>query len=133
MTLDWRQLKAVVLESDDWGLCAWVPDEAAYQALAQTPAFRMPAAGAYTRSTLERADDVARLAAVLTEFRGADGHAPVWQANTVMATPDYARLRPPFACDTVPLVAYPEFPSRWQRPGLWAEVQRARDAGVWWP
>ncbi len=134
MTLNWRQLKAVVLESDDWGLCAWVPDDLAYQALAASPAFRNPAARAYSRSTLESADDVARLAAVLLEFRGRDGHPPVWQANTVMATPDFARLQPPrFECATLPVVHYPDFPSRWQRPGLWDEVQRARDAGVWWP
>ena len=94
MTLDWRHLKAVVLESDDWGLCAWVPDEQAYEALAGTPAFRNPAARAYGRSTLESAEDVARLAAVLLEFRGRDGRPPVWQANTVMATPDFARLEP---------------------------------------
>lgn len=134
MTLDWRHLKAVVLESDDWGLCAWVPDDLAYQALAASPAFRNPAARAYSRSTLESADDVARLAATLLEFRGRDGRPPVWQANTVMATPDFARLRPPrFECEALPLVHYPNFPSRWQRPGLWDEVERAREAGVWWP
>jgi len=134
VTLDWRNLKAVVLESDDWGLCAWVPDEAAYQALAETPAWGEPAARAYTRSTLEHAEDVGRLAAVLLEFRGRDGRPPVWQANTVMATPDFDRLSPPrFECATLPIVHYPEFPSRWQRPGLWDEVERARDAGVWWP
>lgn len=137
MTLDWRHLKAVVLESDDWGLCAWVPDEAAFQALAATPAFREPAARAYTRSTLERAEDVARLTSVLLEFRGRDGRAPVWQANTVMATPDYARLTAPFEGPgdpgSLPIVHYPEFPSRWQRPGLMDEIERAREAGVWWP
>lgn len=133
MTLDWRHLKAVVLESDDWGLCAWVPDEAAHEALAASRAFRDPAARAYTRSTLETAEDVARLSAVLLELRGRDGRAPVWQANTVMATPDYARLTAPFTCATLPLVHYPEFPSRWQRPGLTAEIERAREAGVWWP
>ena len=134
MTLDWRHLKAVVLESDDWGLCAWVPDEQAHEALAETPAFRNPAARAYGRSTLESAQDVTRLAAVLLEFRGRDGQPPVWQANTVMATPDFARLEPPrFECVTLPLVHYPDVPSRWRRPGMWEEVQRARDAGVWWP
>ena len=86
MNLDWRRLKAVVLESDDWGLCAWVPDERAFRSLADTPAWRGPAARAYGRSTLEGADDVALLSAVLLEFRGGDGLPPVWQANTVMAT-----------------------------------------------
>jgi hypothetical protein len=134
VNLDWRRLKAVVLESDDWGLCAWVPDEQAFRVLTDAPAWRGPAGRVYGRSTLERADDVARLVETLLEFRGGDGLPPVWQANTVMAAPDFARLRPPlFECDALPLVHYPEFPSRWQRPGLGAAVRHASDAGVWWP
>ena len=134
MNLDWRRLKAVVLESDDWGLCAWVPDEQAYRVLADTPAWRGATGRVYGRSTLEHAADVARLAATLLEFRGGDGRPPVWQANTVMATPDFERLRPPlFEGEALPLVHYPEFPSRWQRPGLGAAVREATEAGVWWP
>jgi hypothetical protein len=134
VNLDWRRLKAVVLESDDWGLCAWVPDEQAFRVLADAPAWRTPAGRIYGRSTLEHADDVARLVETLLEFRGGDGFPPVWQANQVMATPDFARLRPPlFECDTLPLVHYPEFPSRWQRPGLREAIRDAADAGVWWP
>jgi hypothetical protein len=134
VNLDWRRLKAVVLESDDWGLCAWVPDEQAYRVLADAPAWRTPAGRVYGRSTLERADDVAKLVETLLEFRGGDGRPPVWQANTVMAAPDFPRLRPPlFECDALPLVHYPEFPPRWQRPGLGAAVREASDAGVWWP
>ena len=91
----WRRLKAVVLESDDWGLCAWSPDEHAHRVLTDTPEFRSPAGRIYGRSTLESAQDVHRLAGVLGELRGADGFPPVWQANTVMASPDYAGLRPP--------------------------------------
>jgi hypothetical protein len=134
VNLDWRRLKAVVLESDDWGLCAWAPDEQAFRVLADTPAWRTPPGRIYGRSTLESANDVARLAATLLEFRGADGLPPVWQANTVMASPDYIRLRPPlFECETLPLVFFPDFPTRWQRPGLWNEVRRAIEGGVWWP
>lgn len=134
MSLDWRRLKAVVLESDDWGLCAWVPDEQAFRVLADAPAWRAPAGRVYGRSTLERAEDVARLVETLLEHRGGDGLPPVWQANTVMAAPDFARLQPPlFECDALPLVHHPEFPSRWSRPGLGEAVRHASDAGVWWP
>ena len=134
MNLDWHRLKAVVLESDDWGLCAWVPDEPAYHALEGAPAWRTEAGRLYGRSTLERAEDVGRLEQTLCSFRGGDGFPPVLQANTVMATPDFARLTPPgFACEELPLVAYPEFPSRWARPGLGAAVRQAVAAGVWWP
>ena len=125
--------RAVVLESDDWGFCAWVPDEAAHRALAATPAFRSPAGRIYGRSTLESAQDVARLAEVLLSVRGGDGLPPVLQANTVMAAPDFGRLRPPFPPEPLPLVGHPETPPRWRRPGLWEAVGRATAAGVWWP
>ena len=130
----WRRLKAVVLESDDWGLCAWSPDEHAHRVLTDTPEFRSPAGRIYGRSTLESAQDVHRLAGVLGELRGADGFPPVWQANTVMASPDYAGLRPPlFEAASLPVLTLPETPSRWARPGLWDEVRHAIEAGLWWP
>ena len=133
MNLDWRRLKAVVLESDDWGLCAWSPDEQAYRVLADTPAFRTPAGRRYGASTLESAADVRSLVETLLEFRGGDGFPPVWQANTVLAAPDYPRLRAPSFEAPLPLVDFPTTPSRWQRPGLWEETARAVEAGTWWP
>ena len=133
MNLDWRRLQAVVLESDDWGLCAWAPDEQAHRVLGDSPAWRSPQGRRYGRSTLEAAADVERLTATLLEFRGADGFPPVWQANTVLAAPDYARLVPPlFEVETLPLVFLPETPSRWARPGLWEQVEKARESGMWW-
>ena len=81
---------------------------------------------------LESAEDVHALAELLLEFRGGDGFPPVWQANTVMASPDYARLEPPmFAVEHLPLVDFPNTPSRWKRPGLWDEVLHACDSGAW--
>jgi len=131
--MDWRRLKAVVLESDDWGLCAWVPDDQAHRALAVLPAFRSPAGLRYGRSTLESAADVISLAATLLEWRGGDGFPPVLQANTIVANPDYeAMISPLFEGDSPPLKELPEVPSRWQRPGLWEAVRDADAAGVWW-
>jgi len=132
--VDWARLRAVVIESDDWGLCAWVPDENAYRALADSPAWRSPVGRIYGRSTLESANDIARLAEILLGFRGGDGFPPVWQANTIMAAPDYDRLAPPlFEVEELPLVTLPDTPSRWSRPGLWEAVQEARNSGAWWP
>lgn len=134
MNLDWHKLKAVVLESDDWGLCAWCPDEQAARVLADTPVFRSEVGRVYGRSTLESAEDVRRLSELMLEFRGGDGYPPVWQANTVMAAPDYARLQSPFPpAEGMPVLALPDAPSRWQRPGLWDQVRVARERGVWWP
>ena len=134
VNLDWGRLKAVVLESDDWGLCAWVPDDQAHRALVDAPAWRGPAGRIYGRSTLETASDVERLCAVLDEFRGGDGLAPLWQANTILAAPDFARLVPPlFEIGDLPLLCWPDAPPRWRRPGLWERVERGRAAGLWWP
>jgi hypothetical protein len=134
VNLDWRRLRAVVLESDDWGLCAWSPDVQAHRVLSDTPAFRSPAGRRYGGSTLESAADVRSLVQTLMEFRGGDGFPPVWQANTVMATPDYARLNPPlFEMENLPLLDYPKSPARWHRPGAWDETAQAIDSGHWWP
>jgi len=131
---DWGRLRAVVLESDDWGLCAWSADDEAYRALAGSAAFASAAGRIYGRSTLESAADVRALRETLLEFRGADGYPPVWQANTVMAAPDYARLeREGFGGDELPLALLPETPARWRRPGMWDEVRSGIAAGVWWP
>jgi len=134
VNLDWHRLNAVVLQSDDWGLCAWVPDDRAHRALAQQPAFRTVAGRRYGRSTLESAADVGALAKELLAWRGGDGLPPVWQANTVMANPDYAAMRrPPFDFEAPPLCSHPALPSRWARPGLWDAVHLAEAQGVWWP
>ena len=133
MNPDWHRLKAVVLESDDWGLCAWVPDDRAHRVLSDQPAFRTEAGLRYGRSTLEHASDVQALVATLLDHRGGDALPPVWQANTVVANPEYSALEPPlFDVAELPLVAHPRQPARWERPGLWEAVQRAEADGVWW-
>ncbi len=134
MNLDWRRLKAVVIESDDWGLCAWSADAHAHRVLADTPAYRHPAGRRYGGSTLESAADLDAMRALLEGVPGAGEIAPVLQANTVMAAPDYARLQPPlFETESLPLTPFPHTPSRWRRPGLDAALKRAIEAGVWWP
>ncbi|MEO5618435.1 MAG: hypothetical protein ABIS67_11730 [Candidatus Eisenbacteria bacterium] len=134
MNLDWSRLRAVVIESDDWGLCAWVPDVQARLVLGDTSSFRGPAGRRYGGSTLESAADVRQLYDTLTAFQGADGFRPVWQANTIVSSPNYAAMRPPlFEMDALPLVNLPATPSRWTRPGMWEEVRRACASGLWWP
>jgi hypothetical protein len=134
VNLDWHRLRAVVLESDDWGLCAWVPDDQAHRSLTGTPAFRSLPGRIYGRSTLERAEDVRAIGSLLFEFRGGDGFPPVWQANTVVANPDFDRMRPPqFEGEDIPVIAIPELPSRWVRPGLDQAVTLGIDEGWWWP
>ena len=70
---------------------------------------------------------------MLADVRGADGFPPVWQANTIMAAPDFERMHAPlFECGSVPLIEGPLAPSRWERPGAWAETERVIEDGLWW-
>lgn len=134
MNLDWRRLKAVVIESDDWGLCAWSADTHALRVLADTPAFRHPAGRRYGGSTLESAEDLAAMRAILEGAAGAGALTPVLQANTVMAAPAFDRLHPPmFDAETLPLADFPHPPPRWRRPGLDRALRAAIEAGTWWP
>ncbi len=133
MNLDWHRLRAVVLQSDDWGLCAWAADDRAHRALADLPAFRSVPGRRYGRSTLESAADVRALADVLADVQGGDALPSVLQANTIVANPDASRLVPPeFAAESLPLIAHPLQPARWERPGLWDAVREAGQRGVWW-
>jgi len=68
VNVDWARLRGVVLESDDWGLCAWAADRDAWAALAETPAFRSRAGQRYGGSTLESAADGAWNAAAALEL-----------------------------------------------------------------
>ncbi len=134
MKLHGSRMKAVVLQSDDWGLCAWSPDAESWRALRETPAYQSAPGRRYGGSTLESADDVRALADLLLSFRGGDGFPPVLQANTVLANPDYDRLAAAgFEGDDVPAVELPALPSRWSRPRLWEQLTIARLSGVWWP
>ena len=135
MNLDWRRLKAVVIESDDWGLCAWSPDIQAHRVLTGMPAFRTTAGRRYGGSTLESAADMRAMMQLLSGVRGADGMPVVLQANTIMSGPDYAGLTPPlFPLEgPVPLMDYPDTRSRWARPGLGESLAEAQASGQWWP
>src|SRR5207247_10229390 len=111
--LGWCRRKAGGAGSDGRGVCAGVPDDRAHRALANQPAFRTGAGLRYGRSTLESAADVAVLAQELLQWRGGDGFPPVWQANTIVANPDYERLAPPaFEFDELPLRYLPDLPAR---------------------
>ena len=135
MNLDWRRLKAVVIESDDWGLCAWSPDAQAHRVLTGMPAFRTTSGRRYGGSTLESAADMRAMMQLLGDVRGADGMPAVLQANTIMASPDYAALQPPlFPLEgPMPLMDFPETRGRWARPGLREALTAAQETGQWWP
>jgi hypothetical protein len=124
--VDWRVVRAVVLESDDWGLCGFVPADAAlagFDARAVEPGV-FPEV--YWRSTLEDSAQVAALAAVLASVSGADELPAVLQPNYILSS---------LAWEGDAWVArdLPDVPPAYGRPGLWTAVDQAIAAGVWHP
>jgi len=137
--VDWSAHPSVVIESDDWGYCAWVPDESEFispesasHLLAQ---WNVPGAGLgspYSGSTLESAADVARLKEALLGFRGGDGLAPIFQPNYILAAPDFEAIRKS-DFGSFEMQYYPDFTGKWRRDGLHREVLEAMRVGVWAP
>jgi hypothetical protein len=128
---DWQRARAVCIESDDWGLCGFVPDSAALADLDRQALVPGSLPEVYWLSTLEDSAEVAQLHGVLASHRGRDGLPAVMQPNYIMASLAYQ----PGRADSARWLPreLPALPRRYARPGLWAAVARAQLAGVWHP
>jgi hypothetical protein len=133
-TVDWRRARAVVFESDDWGLCGFVPDREALKGLD-----RERLAGrlieSYWETTLEDSTTVAVLSRLLASHRGTDGLPPALQANYILCSLEYL----PGGEQAGPGEGawrdhdLPDLPAAYARPGLWEAVAAGRRLGVWRP
>ena len=131
--VDWTDVRAVVLESDDWGLCGFTPDLATMDATdeAAIAPGRIPAI--YHYSTLETAEHVTGLADMLSRHKGRDGLSAVFQPNYIVGS---MSLEPASSSDggfEWKRRSLPDLPDVYPRPGLWDAVDDAIGRGVWWP
>jgi hypothetical protein len=133
--VDWRRVRAVVFESDDWGLCGFVPDSTAWHGLDRDTlrAGRVPQA--YWGSTLEDSAAVLRLCRLLLNYRGWDGLPPIFQANYIVSSLSYEPEAPAADPGGGPWRRYdlPALPPPYARNGLWDAVAWGVAAGVWRP
>ncbi len=126
--VDWRAVRAIGLESDDWGLAGFVPRADSWQGLdreALKPG-RFPPV--YWGSTLEDAAVVERMTSVLAAHVGRDGVPAVFQPNYVMGSLGYDE-----ADGRWQSYELPHWPPEYPRPGLWRAVVQAQARGVWHP
>lgn len=129
--VDWREVRGVVLESDDWGLCGFFPDTTAMAGLSPAALQTGPFPPVYWGSTLEDSAAVAELAAVLAGVRGRDGLPAVLQPNYILSSLSWEPA--PGGGDPWVPRDLPDLPPSYARPGLWSAVQAATAAGVWHP
>jgi hypothetical protein len=128
--VDWSDLRAVALESDDWGLAGFSPSLEAWTGVDREELAPGRFPPVYWHTTLEDSNMVGRLCRLLAGVKGRDGLPAVFQPNYVMGsldlevTPD-GQLWHEYA--------FPEFPAAYRRPGLIESVNRGIAAGVWYP
>jgi len=124
--VNWEPLRAVAIESDDWGLPGFVPGADAWDGLDRTRLDTGRFPEVYWLSTLEDGAMVAGLSEVLARHRGRDGHPAVLQPNYVVSSLDYSEGN--WTCFDLP-----DLPPAYERPDLWAAVDEGIRTGVWYP
>jgi hypothetical protein len=128
--VNWSAIRAVALESDDWGLQGFVPDGAGWTGLDRESINPGAFPDVYWSSTLEDSSMVADLCAVVERFRGWDGLPAVFQPNYVMSAEGWIETGGEGRWRRFDL---PDLDPRYSRPGLWNAVSNGTRAGVWYP
>ena len=143
-TVDWTRARAVVFESDDWGLCGFLPDHATLVAFGTAMPQNSRYPPVYGGSTLEDSTAVADLCGVLAAHHGRDGMPAVLQPNYIVAA---------LACEPLAgaeqysgrLLArldqqngwfryeLPYLPRLYARRGLLPSMRAGIQSGVWYP
>lgn len=88
----WRtNRKIVVIESDDWGsIC--MPSRESYNSLVEK-GFRVDLCPYASYDSLATEEDLAKLFSLLKSFKDYKGNHPVITANSVVANPDFEKIR----------------------------------------
>ena len=125
--VDWSKWKAIVFESDDWGLCSYTPSSEKYGRLSnQFPAdLRLNA-----EDSLETTQALDNLFTVLKRFSGGDNCPAVFQPNYILSNPDYAAIAMAKVFSAIPIT---QFPEPWGSPGLLDKIKQGIREGVWYP
>jgi len=134
---NWSEHRVVCFESDDWGCCAWAPDQYALQkvgALREVRAYWQRARlWNWLDGSLETPDDVRFLCDFLECFVGGDGRAPVFTPCYLTANPDFERIAEEGLETYHDITIEQGVPSRWARGHFVAAAREGFTRGVWRP
>ncbi len=119
----------VLLQSDDWGRVG-VRDDEGWELL-RSSGLNL-GAHPYDFYSLETADDVSALHAMLSGHRDSSGRSACMVMNFVTANIDFHKATP--ACREIPLRPLSSgLPGSWKRPGLFEELRAGIADGVFYP
>jgi hypothetical protein len=120
----------VLFQSDDWGRVGLRDQEGLEQlqsaglSLGERP---------YDFYTLETADDLAALSALLKRHRDSSGRQPGLQMNFILANLDFAKMSGESFRQIHLLQLAEDLPQSWRRPGLFAAYREGIAGGVFHP
>lgn len=128
-----RGVKALVIQSDDWGYCGWTASRASFKSLTPLLERRYGSKGLiWGNSTLEAPEDLEMLFQLLEGHSDTRGRHPAFQAGYVTGNPDYQRMQEE-GFRTLHNVFLPDIPPLWQRGELVAKAREGMERGVWHP
>ncbi len=135
MSVDWSVRRAFVMESDDWGVCAWCPDIEAFEAVRQLDAVReyWERLSGWVAGSLETPDDMERLFGFLENYTGCDGRPANIVSCYGVANPDYDAIREAGLSQYHDIFLDEGVPSGWERGDLPGMAKDGMRRGVWVP
>jgi hypothetical protein len=120
----------VLLQSDDWGRAGLRDREGLEQLRAEGLNL---GEGPYDLYTLETADDLAALRAVLNRHCDTSGRSACMVMNFILANLDFARMSTVDVCEIHFLPLADGLPKGWNRPGLLEAYHEGIAAGAFYP
>jgi len=128
--IDWGHYRAVVFESDDWGLAGFVPSSKVWEGVSREELIPGNFPAVYWESTLEDSLMVHDLCSIMASVVGADGLPAVFQPNYVLSSLSYEKEASGWYWRRYDL---PDLPPVYRRPGMWTAVQEGIQKGLWYP
>lgn len=125
----WTRKKALLIISDDWGMCAWCPTVSIYEEMRTLEFMRNP----WSSGTLETPADMERLFRLLGRFRGGDDLPAVFVPMYIVGSPDFAAIEANRFTEYVDVGFDEGVPRGWERGDLAAKARDGIDRGVWHP
>jgi hypothetical protein len=125
----WSKVKALVIVSDDWGMCAWCPTVSVYEEMHTLEFMRNP----WSSGTLESPADMERLFSLLEQFRGGDDLPALFMPMYIVGSPDFAAIEATGFATYADVGIDEGVPRGWERGDLAAKAREGICRGVWHP
>jgi len=125
----WSRKKALLIISDDWGMCAWCPTAQAYMEMHPLEFMQTP----WSAGTLETPADMERLFTLLERFRGGDDLPALFQPMYIVGSPDYEAIAANSFAAYVDVGLDEGVSPGWERGDIVGKAREGMERGVWHP